>query len=100
LTQRYSARPAEFVRNEPAEPVPVVITFPVVDALPDAAAAAAELDPDPLLPHAATTRAAASGTPSLTGMGIRVSNDLLIFIVSFSGGKGLCQPPRIGYLPT
>jgi hypothetical protein len=35
-----------------------------------------------LLPHAAASSAAATGTPSLTGTGIRARNEFMIFIVS------------------
>jgi hypothetical protein len=68
------------------------------DGLPDVAPAAAvpAVDPPPLL-QAATISAAASGTPSLTGTGIRARNELRIFIVSLSDGADLCQavPKRL-----
>lgn len=47
--------------------------------LPVLPAAGAELAAEPLLvelPHAAASSAAATGTPSFTGIGIRVSNEL------------------------
>jgi hypothetical protein len=91
--QRYTARPDPSVRNDPVEPAWVVITVPVVLAalagLPLAGVPAA-CDPPPLL-HAAASSAAATGTPSLTGIGIRVSNELLIFILFLSGGDDLGQ---------
>jgi hypothetical protein len=83
--------------------VPVVDVLPAADeaaaeagALPDAAPAAVALvvDPPPLL-QAATISAAASGTPSLTGPGMRASHELLIFIVSLSAVVGY----RSGYGP-
>src|ERR1700677_653513 len=101
FTHRYSARPDELVRNEPAEPEAVVITVPVVDVLPEADVAPEAAAPaaEPLLLHAATSSAAASGTPSLTGIGSRASNELLIFIVSLSGGDGLVpgRPEAVTY---
>ena len=97
LDHRYTARPVPSVRNAPAEPERVVITAAVAEAPaePDAGepAAAAGLDaagepdaagcdPPPLL-QAAAISAAATGTPSFTGIGIRASNELVILIVSF-----------------
>jgi hypothetical protein len=63
----------------------VVITVPVVDALaelPAAELAGAEGDAAALL-HAVASSAEASGTPSLTGSGILVRSERIIFIVSF-----------------
>jgi hypothetical protein len=65
-----------------------VITVPVVDALAELPAAAAELagaDAEveaAALPHAATSSAEASGTTSLTGPGVLASSERIIFIVS------------------
>jgi hypothetical protein len=97
FVHRYTARPVPSVRNAPAEPVRVVITAAVAEAPaePDAAgepAAAAGLDAaaepdaagcDPPLLQAAAISAAATGTPSFTGTGIRASNELIILIMSF-----------------
>jgi hypothetical protein len=88
LAHRYTARPDPSVRNAPAEPAWVVITVPVVDALAELPAAGAELagaelgDEAAALLHAAASSADASGIPSLTGTGIRASNEWIIFIVS------------------
>ena len=100
LTHRYTAWPVDVVRNAPPEPAWVVITVPVAAALAELpAAAAAELagaaaelagaEDDELaaLPHAATISAEATGMPSLTGMGIRVSSEWIIFIVSFRAAR-------------
>ena len=90
--QRYTARPDPSVRNDPADPAWVVITVPVVAALAGLplAGVPAACDPPPLL-HAAASSAAPSGTPSLTGTGIRASNEFLIFILFLSGGNDLGQ---------
>jgi hypothetical protein len=81
------------VRNVPVEPAVVLMTVPDPDAaaglpLP---AAGAELAAEPLLlelPHAAASSAAATGTPSFTGMGIRVSNELTMCISpSWAGAR-------------
>jgi hypothetical protein len=82
------------VRNAPVEPEVVATTVPVVDA-PDAL----ELD-EPLaaapaagalvllvLLQAAASSAAATGTPIFTGMGIRVSNELAMFLHLRSGRR-------------
>jgi hypothetical protein len=65
----------------------VVITVPVVDPLAELPAAAAELagaeGDAAALPHAVASSAEASGTPSLTGSGILVRSERIIFIVSF-----------------
>jgi hypothetical protein len=66
----------------------VVITVPVVDALAELPAAAAELpgaegDEAAALPHAVASSADASGIPSLTGTGILARSEWIIFIVSF-----------------
>ena len=88
LAHRYTARPDPLVRNAPAEPAWVVITVPVVDALAELPVAGAELagaelgDEAAALLHAAASSADASGIPSLTGTGIRASNEWIIFIVS------------------
>ena len=77
------ARPDSVVRNVPAEPEWVVITVPVVDALAELPVAGAEPgDAVAALLHAAAASTAASGTASLTGTGIRASNERIIFIVS------------------
>ena len=69
--------------NVPAEPAWVVITVPVVDALAELPAAGAEPgDAVAALLHAVASSAEASGMPSLTGTGIRASNERIIFIVS------------------
>jgi hypothetical protein len=61
----------------------VVITVPVADALAELPAAGAEPgDAVATLLHAAAASTAASGTASLTGRGIRASNEWIIFIVS------------------
>ena len=52
---------------------------PVADALAEPPAAGAAVA---ALPQAAATSAEASGMPSLTGTGIRASNEWIIFIVS------------------
>ena len=77
LAHRYTVRPDPSVRNAPAEPPAwVVITVPVVDALAELPAAGAELGDDAeALPHAVASSAEASGIPSLTGTGIRASNE-------------------------
>ena len=69
-----------------------MITVPVVAALAGLplAGVPAACDPPPLL-HAAASSAAATGTPSLTGTGIRASNELLIFIFFLSDGDDLGQ---------
>ena len=85
LAHRYTARPDPAVRNAPAEPAWVVITVPVADALagfPAAELAGAEGDEAAALLHAVASSAEASGIPSLTGIGIRASNEWIIFIVS------------------
>ena len=87
LAHRYTVRPDPLVRNAPAEPASVVITVPVVDALAELPAAAAELagaegDEAAALPHAVASSADASGIPSLTGVGILASSEWIIFIVS------------------
>src|ERR1700679_2478216 len=103
LAHRYIVRPAEVVRNAPPEPAWVVITVPVVDALAElpAAAAGAELagaEEDELaaLPHAATISAEATGMPSLTGMGIRVSSEKIIFIVSLRAARSAAASCAVG----
>jgi hypothetical protein len=59
----------------------VVITVPVVDALAELPAAAAELagaegdEVAAALPHAVASSAEASGIPSLTGTGILASSE-------------------------
>jgi hypothetical protein len=100
--QRYTARPDPSVRNDPAEPAWVVITVPVVAALAGLplAGVPAACDPPLLLLHAAASSAAPSGTPSLTGTGIRASNEFLIFILFLSGGNDLARPPLSSCLPT
>ena len=89
FTHRYTARPDLSVRNAPVEPAVVLMTVPVVDALPldeFAAGSAPAADPVVLeLLHAAASSAAATGTPIFTGMGIRVSNELAMFVVLRSG---------------
>jgi hypothetical protein len=86
LAHRYTVRPDALVRNAPAEPAWAVITVPVVDALAELPAAAAELagaeGEAAALPHAATSSAEASGIPSLTGPGVLASSEWIIFIVS------------------
>jgi hypothetical protein len=88
LAHRYTARPDPAVKNAPAEPAWVVITVLVVDALAELPAAGAELagaegdEAAAALPHAVASSAEASGTPNLTGTGIRASNEWIIFIVS------------------
>ena len=79
FAHRYTVRPDPSVRNVPPEPAWVVITVPVADALAEPPAAGAAVA---ALPHAAATSAEASGMPSLTGTGIRASNEWIIFIVS------------------
>jgi hypothetical protein len=75
------------VRNVPVEPAWVVITVPVVDALAELPAPAAELvgaeGEAAALLHAVASSAEASGTPSLTGSGILARSEWIIFIVSF-----------------
>jgi hypothetical protein len=89
LAHRYTVRPDPAVRNAPAEPVWVVITVPVVDALPEFPAAGAELgDEVAALLHAVASSAEASGIPSLTGTGIRANNEWIIFIVSSRATTG------------
>jgi hypothetical protein len=89
LAHRYTVRPDPAVRNVPAEPAWVVITVPVVDALAELPAAGAELgDEAAALPHAVASSAEASGIPSLTGTGIRASNEWIIFIVSSRATTG------------
>ena len=76
LAHRYTVRPDPSVRNVPAEPAWVVITVPVVDALAELPAAGAEPgDAVAALLHAVASSAEASGMPSLTGTGIRASNE-------------------------
>jgi hypothetical protein len=86
FAHRYTARPDPSVKNVPAEPAWVVITVPVADALAELPAAGAELagaegGAAAALPHAAAASTATSGTASLTGSGIRASNEWIIFIV-------------------
>jgi hypothetical protein len=66
-----------------------VIVAVIADALGEAAPDEAAPDEPALgvvvaalLPHAAASSAAATGTPSLTGTGIRARNEFMIFIVS------------------
>jgi len=98
---RYTVRPDPTVRNAPAEPVWVVITVPVVDALAELPAAGAELgDEAAALPHAVASNAEASGIASLTGSGILASSEWIIFIVSSraatSAAPGCAaQPPSV-----
>jgi hypothetical protein len=65
----------------------VLITVPVVDALAELPAAGAELgelgDAVAALLHPAASSAEARGIPTLTGTGIRVSNERIIVIISF-----------------
>jgi hypothetical protein len=83
LAHRYTMRPDPVVKNAPAEPAWVVITVPVVDALAELPAAGAELgDEAAALLQAVASSADANGIPSLTGTGIRASNEWIIFIVS------------------
>jgi hypothetical protein len=105
LAHRYTARPDPLVRNAPAEPAWAVITVPVVDAPAELPAAGAELagaegDAAAALPHAAVASTAASGIPSLTGIGILASSEWIIFIVSsraaMSAAPGrVVQPPSV-----
>ena len=89
LAHRYTVRPDPSVRNAPAEPAWVVITVPVADALAELPAAGAELgDEAAALLHAVASSAEASGIPSLTGTGIRASNEWIIFIVSSRATTG------------
>ena len=72
----YTVRPDPSVRNAPAEPAWAVTTVPVVDALAGLPPAGAELgDELAALLHAVASSAEASGIPSLTGTGIRASNE-------------------------
>jgi hypothetical protein len=83
FAHRYTVRPDPSVKNVPPEPAWVVITVPVADALAELPAAGAEPgEAVAALLHAAASSAEASGTPSLTGTGIRASNEWIIFIVS------------------
>ena len=92
----YTVRPEPSVRNVPADPELVLITV-AEPAAPAGEAAAAELAAAPplagllllaLLPHAAAASSAAvSGTPSLTAAGNRLTNELLIVIVSCPGRR-------------
>jgi hypothetical protein len=59
-----------------------VIIVPVVDALAELPVAGAEPGDAAALLHAAAASTVASGTASLTGRGIRASNERIIFIVS------------------
>jgi hypothetical protein len=64
-----------------------VIVAVIADALGEAALDEPAPDEPALgvaaaLPHAAASSAAATGTPSLTGTGIRARNEFMIFIVS------------------
>jgi hypothetical protein len=91
------ARPVELVRSAPVEPVAVLMTVAVVDALAgalDEAAAGAELAGAAgaaaavlllALLHAAASSAAATGTPIFTGIGSRVSIELVMLVVSVLG---------------
>lgn len=101
---RYTVRPEPSVRNIPVEPECVVITA-LVDApaglaldgdpLAGLAGLAALAAVPPLLLHAAAIRAAASGKLSLTGTGIRASNEFFTAIVSCPGRDDLvrqCHP--------
>jgi hypothetical protein len=86
-------RPDPLTRNVPEDPVWVSITVaeadaPAGEALAPLAALLLLLLLLALLAHAAApSRAAASGTPSLTVAGNRVTNDLLIVIVSCPGPR-------------
>jgi hypothetical protein len=106
LAHRYTVRPDPVVKNAPAEPAWVVITVPVVDALAELPAAGAELagaelgDEAAALPHAAVASTAASGIPSLTGIGILASSEWIIFIVSSRAAMSaapdcVAQPPSV-----
>ena len=99
---RYTVRPEPSVRNIPVEPERVVMTALVdapaglaLDGDPLAELAGLALDADPPLLHAAAIKAAASGKLSLTGTGIRASNEFFIAIVSCPGRDDLCasMPP-------
>jgi hypothetical protein len=109
FVHRYTARPVPSVRNAPAEPERVVITAAVAEApaepdgageaaaagAPDAADEpdAAGCDPPPLL-QAAAISAAATGTPSFTGIGIRASNELIISNRVLSRAVTTCRQCR------
>ncbi|MFZ0187965.1 MAG: hypothetical protein WAL72_13600 [Streptosporangiaceae bacterium] len=84
----------------------MVITVPVVDALAELPAAGAELagaegdEAVAALLHAAVASTAASGIPSLTGIGILASSEWIIFIVSSRAGMSaapgrVVQPPSV-----
>src|ERR1700727_1203498 len=83
------ARPVELVRNAPVEPLVVLMTVAVVDALAGAldelAAGAAAAVLLLALLHAAASSAAATGTPIFTGIGSRVSIELVMLVVSIPG---------------
>src|ERR1700691_4373523 len=91
------ARPVELVRSAPVDPVAVLMTVAVVDALAgalDEAAAGAELAGAAgaaaavlllALLHAAASSAAATGTPIFTGIGSRVSIELVMLVASIPG---------------
>jgi hypothetical protein len=70
----------------------VLITVPVVDALAELPAAGAELGElgaaVAALLHPAASSAEASGIPTLTGTGIRATNERIIVIISFRATAG------------
>jgi hypothetical protein len=70
----------------------VLITVPVVEALAELPAAGAELgeldDAVAALLHAVASSAEARGIPTLTGTGIRASQERIIVIISFRATAG------------
>jgi hypothetical protein len=102
LAHTYTARPDPLIRTGPAELEALEMTVELADAaLPEfpaagllaaglLAAGAAALLLVPLLQAAASSVAAASGTPNLTGTGIRATRDFVTRALPGLRRQGLC----------